>query len=98
ELPQPDRPWHRAARSASDDVPGGIRMREAPANPLLEALRQAIAFEPIGDPVGNATVGRGHFRGAEMHAALIENRAASGSIGNAEATRLGALLRIVARE
>ena len=73
-------------------------MREAPANPLLEALRQAIGFEPIGDPVGNATVGRGNFRGSAVHAALIESRTASGSIGDAEATRLGALLRIVARE
>jgi len=68
-------------------------MREAPANPLLEALRQAIGFEPIGDPVGNATVGRGNFRGSAVHAALIESRTASGSIGDAEATRLGALLR-----
>ena len=70
----------------------------AVSSPLLEALKAAVAFQPLGAPAGNVTVGRGAFDGKPLHLALVENRAASGAIGNAEAKRLGALLQIVARE
>ena len=66
--------------------------------PTLEALRQAIAFEPIGDAHGNLTVGRGQLDRRPLHVALIENRIASGSLGALEAEKLAALFRIVARE
>jgi hypothetical protein len=71
----------------------------APGIPaILEALKAAIAFEPIGAPAGNLAIGRGAFEGRALHAALIENRAASGSLGAIESQRLAALFRIVARE
>jgi len=71
----------------------------APAGlPLLQALRQAIAFEPIGEPAGNLTLGRGKLEGRPLHVALVENRVASGSLGVLEAEKLGTLLGIVARE
>jgi hypothetical protein len=71
---------------------------KAAGNPLLEAIEQAIAAEPIGDPVGNVRVARGKLAGQPVHAAFVENRVASGSIGTAEARKLGALFQIVARE
>ena len=51
------------------------------AMPLAEALRQAVAFEPAGEAAGNVTVGRGRLEGRSVHAAFVENRAASGSLG-----------------
>ena len=70
----------------------------AASSPLLDALKEAVAFQPLGAPAGTVTVGRGTFDGKPLHLALVENRIASGAIGNAEAKRLGALLQIVARE
>jgi hypothetical protein len=69
-----------------------------PPTPILDALRATLAFEPVGDPAGNLTLGRGTFEGRPVHVALVENRIASGSLGATESQRLGALLRIVARE
>ena len=66
--------------------------------PLLAALEAGIAFERIGDPAGNVTIGRGMLERRSLHVALVENRTASGSIGVREAEKLGALLRIVATE
>ena len=65
---------------------------------LLEALKQVIGFEPIGERSVNATLGRGSLQGRAVHVALVESHAASGSIGSAEVTRLAPLFQIVARE
>jgi len=68
------------------------------ADPLLETLKAATGFEPVGEPAGNTTLGRGTFDGKPLHIALVENRMASGSIGSAEVSRLAPLFQIVARE
>lgn len=65
---------------------------------LLTALKDAIAFEQAGDAAGNVTIGRGTLERRALHVALVENRAASGSLGARESERLGALFRIVAAE
>jgi carboxyltransferase family protein len=69
-----------------------------PAPPILEALRATLAFEPLGEAVGNLTVGRGSLEGRPVHVALVENRGFSGAIGVRESQRLGALFKIVAAE
>ena len=66
--------------------------------PVLAALTDALAFQPIGERAGNLTVGRGVLDGRAVHVALVENRSASGAIGRVEAKRLAALLTIVARQ
>ncbi len=73
-------------------------MSAIPAPSLLQALRDAIAFEPVGDPVGNVTLGRATLERRPLHAALVENRTASGSLGGRESEKLGALFRITAAE
>jgi hypothetical protein len=73
-------------------------MSALPAAPILEALRAALAPEPIGAPSGNLSIARGTFEGRPVHVALVENRAASGSLGALESQRLAALFKIVARE
>jgi hypothetical protein len=65
---------------------------------LADAMRQALAFEPQGAPAGNVTIGRGMLDDRSVRIALVENRTASGALGRAEADKLVALLRIVARE
>lgn len=65
---------------------------------VLDKLRDSLAFERMGDPAGNLTVGRGRFEGRPVRVAIVENRFASGALGAVECERLGALLRIVARE
>ena len=72
--------------------------RGAPADPLLEALKATLAFEPLGAPAGNVTLGRGRHGGKPVHMALVENRVASGSLGSLEVARLAPLFQIVARE
>jgi len=69
-----------------------------PGQPILEALRSTLAFEPVGDPSGNLTIGRGNLEGRPVHMALVENRAASGALGALECQRLAALFKIVASE
>ena len=73
-------------------------MSALPVPPILAALREAVAFEAIGEPAGNLTVGRGTFERRPLHVALVENRAASGSLGARESRKLAALLRIVSAE
>jgi len=68
------------------------------APPSLAAIQAALAFEPLGDAAGNVTIGTGRFDGAAVHLALVENRAASGSIGSVEVRKLSPLLQVVARE
>lgn len=58
---------------------------------LLDALREAVAFEPSSERVGNLTIGRGTLDGRIVHVALIENYIASGSLGQTECEHLGAL-------
>jgi hypothetical protein len=65
---------------------------------LPEALRQAIAFQPQGERVGNLSWGRGTLDGRALRLALVENRFASGAIGAAEAERLVALLKVAGLE
>ena len=65
---------------------------------LVDALKKAIAFEPHKDRVGNLAWGKGTLDGKPVRLAMVENRFASGSIGAAEAERLGALFKIAARE
>lgn len=73
-------------------------MSAAPAAGILAALRGALAFEALAEPVGNLTVGRGTLGARAVRVALVENRAASGSLGARESERLGALFRIAASE
>lgn len=70
----------------------------ATAPNLLDALRAAVAFEPLGAPAGNLTLGKGQLDGRPVRVAIVENRIASGSIGKAEVAKLVPLLSIVARE
>jgi hypothetical protein len=65
---------------------------------LLDVLRQTVAFEALGEPAGNLTVGRGTLEGRSLRVALVENRAASGALGGAECERLAALFRVTAGE
>ena len=65
---------------------------------LLEALRSAIAFEPLGERAGNLLVGRGTLDGRALRVAMVENRAASGALGGVECERLGALFRVAQAE
>ena len=69
----------------------------APAG-LREALAAALRLESVGATAGNVAVARGSFDGRPVHVARVENRAASGSIGAAEAERLTAIFRVVAIE
>src|SRR5205085_11424959 len=57
ELPPTDLRRRRAPRRASDRRRrGGI---VSAAAPLAEAIREALAFEPLGERAGNVTIGRG---------------------------------------
>ena len=73
-------------------------MSALPGSPLAASVREAVAFEPLGDAIGNLTVGRGTLEGRPLHVALAENRTASGSLGARESHKLAALFRIAARE
>jgi Malonate decarboxylase gamma subunit (MdcE) len=66
--------------------------------PLLAALKGSIAFEAVGDAVGNLTRGRGTFEGRPLHVAIVEGRIAGGSLGTPECQCLAALFDIVARD
>ncbi|MGZ5086998.1 MAG: carboxyl transferase domain-containing protein [Usitatibacter sp.] len=70
-------------------------MSASPAAPILDALRSAIAFSPVGESAGNLSIGRGTLDGRLVHAALVENRGSSGALGALECARLAALFRIV---
>ncbi|HEX4943720.1 MAG TPA: carboxyl transferase domain-containing protein [Usitatibacteraceae bacterium] len=66
--------------------------------PVVEALRAALDFTPLGEPAGNVTLGKGTLDGRPVRVALVENRIASGSIGKAEVAKLVPLFSIAARE
>ena len=65
---------------------------------ILESLRTAVGFEPLGGPAANLTLGKGLLDGRPVRVALIENRIASGSIGKAEVAKLVPLFAVAARE
>jgi hypothetical protein len=65
---------------------------------ILDALREALNFIPVGDPAGNLTVGRGTGVSRAVEVALLENRQASGSVGQVEADALIAVLERVGRD
>lgn len=65
---------------------------------VLDALRAAVGFAPLGGPAANLTLGKGVVDGRPVRVALVENRIASGSIGKAEVAKLVPLLSIAARE
>ncbi|HSN20024.1 MAG TPA: carboxyl transferase domain-containing protein [Usitatibacter sp.] len=68
----------------------------APAFASRDALAEALRLQPLGEPAGNVTAARGTLEGRVVHAALVENRTASGAIGVAEAEKLSALFRVAA--
>jgi len=61
-----------------------------------DALREALHFTPQGERAGNVLVGRGELDGRAVHCAFAENRVASGALGVAECTALGALFDAIA--
>ena len=65
---------------------------------ILDALRDAVGFEPLGPPAANLTIGKGVLDDRPLRVALVENRIASGSIGKAEVAKLVPLFAISARE
>jgi hypothetical protein len=68
------------------------------AHQALSHLKTEAAFQPIGEPVGNLTLGRGQLQGAPVHLAIVENRIASGSLGARESDRLASLFKVVAAQ
>jgi hypothetical protein len=66
----------------------------------LNTLKTETGFAPMGEPVGNLTLGRGRVEGAAVavHIALVENKIASGSLGQKECDKLASLFRIVATQ
>ena len=64
----------------------------------LQLLKTTTGFKPLGEPVGNLTLGRGTLNGRTAHIAVIENKVASGSIGTKECDKLASLFRIVAAQ
>ena len=54
----------------------------------LQQLKALAAFQASGEPVGNLSIGRGIWKGAPVHVALVENRIASGSLGVKECDKL----------
>ncbi len=68
------------------------------AHESLAKLKTAIEFQPVGEAVGNLTLGRGRMRGQPVHAAIIENKFASGALGMKESDKLASLFKVVAAQ
>ncbi len=64
----------------------------------LNQLKTETGFSPLGDAVGNLTIGRGRLNETALHIALVENKIASGSFGVKECDKLASLFRIVATQ
>ena len=64
----------------------------------LQQLKALAAFQASGEPVGNLSIGRGIWKGAPVHVALVENRIASGSLGVKECDKLASLFKVVAAQ
>lgn len=65
---------------------------------LREALAGALALGPFDDTGGNVRIARGAFQAHPVLAAFIDNRAASGAIGVADAQRLIGALHVARHE
>ena len=65
---------------------------------MLDAFKQAVAFVPQGEPVGNLSHGRGVIDARPAFVAIIENRHASGAVGKRECDKLASLLTVVAAQ
>lgn len=65
---------------------------------LLDALKEALAWEPAAERVGNLTVGRGVLDQRVVHVALVESFIASGSLGEAECEHLADVFGRMARD
>jgi len=68
-----------------------------PAPNLLEGLRSTVGFEPAGNAIGNLTPGRGRLGDLAFGIAIVENRIASGSLGQAEAAALEEMLLVATK-
>ncbi len=65
------------------------------AHESLAQLKKLIEFQPIGEPAGNLTLGRGRLRGSPVHVAIVENKIASGALGVKESDKLASLFKVV---
>jgi hypothetical protein len=64
----------------------------------LAQLKLLSGFAPLGDAVGNLTMGRGRIHTVPVHMAVVESKIASGSLGVKECEKLASLFRIVATQ
>ena len=70
----------------------------------LSTVKSRYEFSPVGDVVGNLTVGRGRAPAGvgslpiPVFVAIIENKIASGSLGVKECDKLASLFKIVAAQ
>ncbi len=64
----------------------------------LTQLKSMSAFSPLGEVVGNLTMGRGRVNNVPVHMAIVESKIASGSLGVKECEKLASLFRIVATQ
>lgn len=64
----------------------------------LAHLKSTFHVLPIGEPVGNLTIGRGRVDAQAAHVAIVENRIASGALGARECDKLASLFKIVAAQ
>jgi len=65
---------------------------------MISEFKNAVQFQPQGEPKGNLTLGRGMVDGKPVHIAIIENKLTSGAIGVAECDKLASLFRVVAAQ
>lgn len=68
------------------------------AHESLLHLKSQTGFQPVGEPVGNLTLGRGQLQGKPVHVAIVEARIASGSLGAKESDKLASLFKVVAAQ
>jgi hypothetical protein len=64
----------------------------------LAHLKSTFHVLPMGEPVGNLTIGRGRVDDRTAHVAIVENRIASGALGVRECDKLASLFKIVAAQ
>ena len=69
----------------------------------VKKIKDALKFTPIGEPVGNLTIGRAQLATVtgpqrNCYVAIVENKIASGALGALECQRLGSLFTICMRE
>ena len=70
----------------------------------LATVKSRYAFSPMGEVVGNLSLGRGRASASTgkppvpVFVAIVENKIASGSLGVKECDKLASLFRIVAAQ